>query len=529
MRPVYCLRLDGPVWPSAQQATMREITLRWLEKEYPSDEREAGLSVRIDDDDPDRWWRCSIDRPVGDGAMAGVTITLATTMTNSEAATTLEIRCSITPGGRRVTRKPPTTSVMSLRVLSHELVNACAMYDATMRLRATAAVVDIPDGAEAMAAFCDAPSRALPVIIESVPDGGKAVFESGRLSLSLTGLAHIVQIHGDAARVAFNRMYGKDILLRQGLTIVWPGGAEHSSSNGTGLSVDAAKTERGRVIDMVTESAAGSLAPLRAPLFRRRSNESIVEVADSSIGSASTSSAPTGAPTSSPTMPGKESGPNDPAADPENVPWSEYRAVLEQWQEDLNRLDDLEQAMAEADRVIAEKQDLLENRNDLVESLVLMNTELEVRLGRSPQGLRAVSAIDAVNQASRICEHLTFHDNAFVTARELENIDANRLLQDLVRLNVVAADWQTGRINNASLTIACRSLGLNYAAGVSDTAEYKFGSDYAFAWRGRTEFALAHIRNGKGARLYRVHLFFDDDVHQVVVAYVGRHLRGKHG
>lgn len=111
----------------------------------------------------------------------------------------------------------------------------------------------------------------------------------------------------------------------------------------------------------------------------------------------------------------------------------------------------------------------------------------------------------------------------------MENIDANRLLQDLVRLNVVAADWQTGRINNASLTISCRSLGLNYAGGVSDTAEYKFGSDYAFMWRGRTEFAFAHIRNGKGARLYRVHLFFDDDAHQVVVAYVGRHLRGKFG
>lgn len=510
---MFCLRLDGPVWPSAQQATMRDVVMRWLEKEHPSDEREAGVSVRIDDEDPDRWWRCSIDRPVGDGAMAGITITLAT----SDSSSTLEIRCSVTPGGRRISRRPPSTSVMSLRMLASELVASCAIYDAGMRLRHSVAVIDRPDGAEAMAAFCDAPGRVLPLIIESVPDGGRPVFDSGRLSLSLTGLAHIVQIHGDLSRTAFNRMYGKEILVPQGLTIVWPGGAEHATSNGTGLSIDSAKNERGRIIDVVTESAAGSLAPLRAPLFRRRSNETVVETSESPVTSVSSSTVT------------KEPGPNDPAADPENVPWSEYRAVLEQWQEDLNRLDDLEQAMAEADRVIAEKQDLLENRNDLVETLVLMNTELELRLGRSPQGLRAVSAIDAVNQASRICEHLTFHDNAFATARELENIDANRLLQDLVRLNVVAADWQTGRINNASLTISCRSLGLNYAAGVSDTAEYKFGSDYAFSWRGRTEFALAHIRNGKGARLYRVHLFFDDDAHQVVVAYVGRHLRGKFG
>jgi len=490
---------------------MRDVTTKWLMKEYPSDERQAGVSVRIDDEDPDRWWRCSIDRPAGDGSMASITITLAT----SDASTTLEIRCSVTPAGRRILRRPPSTSVMTLRMLARDLVDSCAIYDAGTRLRNSVELIERPEGAEMMAAFCDAPGRALPLVIESIPDGGRPVFDSGRLSFSLTGLAHIVQIRGDASCMAFNRLYGRNILLRQGLTIVWPGDAEPSTSDGTGLSVDAGKTERGRIIDMVTEAAAGSLAPLRAPLFRRRSNEPVVEIGETPVASVL-------APTSM-----KESSPDDIVADPESVPWSEYRAALEQWQEDLNRLDDLEQAMAEADRVIAEKQDLLENRNDLLESLVLMNTELEVRLGRSPQGLRAVSAIDAVEQAARICEHLTFHDNAFATARELKNIDANRLLQDLVRLNVVAADWQTGRINSASLTISCRSLGLNYAGGVSDTAEYKFGSDYAFMWRGRTEFALAHIRHGKGARLYRVHLFFDDDTHQVVVAYVGDHLRGK--
>lgn len=512
MRPVFCLRLDGPAWPASQRATMRDITLAWLESEYPADEREAGLSIRIDDEDAERWWRCTIDRPVGDGAVSGTTVTLA----HSESGTTLEIRCTVTPGGRRVSPHPPTVPLASLRVLARTIVAKCAVYDAGMKLRPDVSSIDRTEGAEAIAAFCDAPSRVLPVVIETVPDGSRPVFDVARLALTLTGLAHVVQIHGDAAAAAFNRLYGRSLLVRQGLTIVWPSRAGDATSNGQGLAADAGARERTRTVNLITEAAAISLAPLRAPLFRRRATE-VVESAESVV--QSVPDKPLRAPEPEP----------DPTADPETVPWSEYRSVLEQWQEDLNRLDDLEQAMAEADRVIAEKQDLLENRNDLVETLVLMNTELELRLGRSPQGLRAVSAIDAVNQASRICEHLTFHDNAFATARELENVDANRLLQDLVRLNVVAGDWQTGRINNASLTISCRSLGLNYAAGVSDTAEYKYGSDYAFMWRGRTEFALAHIRNGKGARLYRVHLFFDDDAHQVVVAHVGRHLRGKHG
>ena len=92
---------------------------------------------------------------------------------------------------------------------------------------------------------------------------------------------------------------------------------------------------------------------------------------------------------------------------------------------------------------------------------------------------------------------------------------------------MVAGDWQSGRVNNASLTVSCRGVGLNYAAGVGDNAEYKYGTDYAFTWQGQTRHAFAHIRNGRGSHLYRVHFFFDDQLHQVVVAYVGRHLRGK--
>jgi hypothetical protein len=184
--------------------------------------------------------------------------------------------------------------------------------------------------------------------------------------------------------------------------------------------------------------------------------------------------------------------------------------------------------LAEADRLVAEKQMMLERGDELRDQLVLQNVNLDVRLGGRARGLSATSASDAVRQAMNLCEHLTFHPRALESAETLDGIDANRLLQDLVRLNVVAHDWQSGRINNASLTISCRSMGLNYAGGISDTAEYKYGEDYAFTWRGRTEYAVAHIRNGKGNRLYRVHLFFDNETQQVVIAYIGRHLRGKH-
>jgi hypothetical protein len=39
--------------------------------------------------------------------------------------------------------------------------------------------------------------------------------------------------------------------------------------------------------------------------------------------------------------------------------------------------------------------------------------------------------------------------------------------------------------------------------------------------------AEAHLRRGRKTHLVRIHLYFDDETQQVVVAYIGRHLRDK--
>jgi hypothetical protein len=395
--------------------------------------------------------------------------------------------------------------------LARSIVSAFVFFDAGVRVADHGRVIVDEASAQEVAAFCDAPSRALPLVIESVPSRGESVFRSERLALTLSGLAHVVTIEGDGARRAFNSFFGEDLLLPRGLALVWPD-RSRQTWNGLGLALSGGDDVRKQSIRVITEAAAESLGSLRPPLFRRRAPE---------------------IPTAK--VPVPSTTPSDGARDgviddemPATVTWDEYRAALDGWQESEERITELEEALTEADRVIAEKQLVLERGDELRDQLVLQNTELAIRLGASPRGLTASSAIDAVRQASHLCEHLTFHPRALESAERLDGIDATRLLQDLVRLNVVAGDWRSGRINNATLTISCRSLGLNYAGGISDTAEYKYGDDYAFSWRGRTEFAVAHIRNGKGNRLYRVHLFFDNETQQVVVAYVGRHLRGKY-
>ena len=500
MKPYYCVRLEGPTWPSAQQTKLRELVETWLEVEHPFDDRGPGVSIRLDAENPDQWWRYTIDESLNGGAIVSTTITIL----NLDKKSTFEVRTSVIPGGSRVTPLSIKVSVKTKRALLARVVETVTLYDAGMKIGTKAAVITQPSGAEAIAAFFEAPSRSLPIVIETMLSFESSVFEAHELASELAGLAHVVQIVGSASRAAFNEFHGRDVLPQQGLVILWP---DHTNNSivGNGMLAGAGISDRSYVRQSVTDIASDSLAPLRAPRFRRRAVEQEVETR----------------------VVEAEKKELDTLGDPETVAWGEYRSALDGWQETEERVGELEQALAEADRIVAEKQQLLEKGDQVVDQLVLQNTELAIRLGRSPSGLVATSAIDAVRQAKSMCENLVFHEQALRSAEQIQGIDANRLLQDLVRLNIVAGDWQTGRISNSSLTISCRSFGLNYAAGIGEVAENKYGEDYSFTWRGRTEYAVAHIRNGRGVHLYRVHVFFDDDSHQVVVAYIGRHLRGK--
>ena len=515
MKPVYCVRLDGPVWSTTQQLKIRGLIESWVEAEHPFDDRGPGVSIRLDADNPEQWWRCTLDVALEGGALVSTTITLS----SSEQTTTFEVRTSVIPGGSRVTPQSHNISVKTTRALVRRIVESVTLYDAGVRLTSKADVVSDSSGAQSIAAFFDAPSRSLPIVIETMLAPESSVYGLATVAVDVTGLAHVVQIVGPGPRNAFNEFYGADVLTPQGVMVLWPDRSNYAIS-GHGMLPGSGGKEGARVRQIVTDIAAEALSPLRAPRFRRRTPEPAPPQ--------TAGEQPAADPRLIEARPIEtQKSAVDPLLDPESVSWDEHRAALDGWQETEEQVGELQQALAEADRIIAEKQQLLEKGDQVLDQLVLQNTELAIRLGRSPTGLVAISAIDAVRQAQSLCENLVFHEKSLETAEQIHGIDANRLLQDLVRLNIVAGDWQTGRITNSSLTISCRSLGLNYAAGVGDVAENKYGEDYSFVWRGRTEQAVAHIRNGRGVHLYRVHLFFDEASHQVVVAYVGRHLRGK--
>ena len=189
---------------------------------------------------------------------------------------------------------------------------------------------------------------------------------------------------------------------------------------------------------------------------------------------------------------------------------------------------ELEGALATADSIIDNQRRSLEDNKLLVDDLILQKVQYELSGTASQSPLAGVVTMaDAMRLAQERCHFLVFHDNSLRTALALEGPDPQTVLRDLVRLDNVARKWASNEITSTSFTAACRNAGLDYAAKVSETARQKYGEDYTVEWDGRTVRAEAHVRRGRGTNLYRIHIHLDDDTRQVLVAYIGRHLRGQ--
>ncbi len=190
-------------------------------------------------------------------------------------------------------------------------------------------------------------------------------------------------------------------------------------------------------------------------------------------------------------------------------------------------VEDMQAALADADRIIAEQRVQIEQKGGQLDELILRNVSLEIQAGSTPQVRAVASMKEALRLAQDHCPHLVFHERALESGEHLEGPEPVSVLQDLVRLNEVARAWRAGEISGTSIVLACRQMGLDFAPRISDNARQKFEEDYLITWRGETVRAEAHLRRGRKAHLVRIHVYFDQETQEVVVAYIGRHLRDK--
>jgi hypothetical protein len=490
---------------------LTDLASDWLSTTYPVDGRPAGVRVRVREGDGSPVWRAVVEEtaPTSGAAPAGTVTTTTVSIVGALDHCVFDVRRAQVPT-RPIVAPVPVEPVppASLRALVVGALSRVEAYDAHRPVRATEERIGETTAAHALAAFADAPGRRLPLLIEcldpAVPDG----FAVGRAARPLAGLAHVVTLTSLGAVAAFNELRGERLLAPGTLALLWPGGVAAHVRLRREMSAATAPHALERTTRLIIETAARVLPPPRLP-SPSPSRPSVTTAPPTSISAAASAS-------TVPVATSAESGLRDRV--------SSLQADLDAA---FDEVESLEAALAGADRMIEEKQSLVEQQHGLVDRLVAQNVELAIRLGHAPQGISATSAADALAKAREACPHLTFHPRADASAAELQVGDPTRILADLHRLDTVAADWQGGLVGTNLFALACRNVGLDYAPDISDTAKHRYADDYVIEWRGTTVYANAHLRRGKSAQLYRIHLYLDQASRQVVVAYVGRHLRDK--
>jgi hypothetical protein len=511
----YAVTITTIARPEVAFGSLVDLASDWLAVAYPIDERPSGVRVRVREDDASPVWRAIIEetaapeRPAANGSVTTTTVSIV----GGSGRCVLDVRRAQQPR-RAIVAPVPVEAVppAALRALVIDALERIDARDAHRPVRSTAEPVGDAGAAHALAAFADAPGRQLPLLVECLDAALPGDFGAARAARPLAGLAHVAVVTTLEAVVGFNEMRGERLLVPGALVLIWPGGALAEVRLRREMGATAAPQALARLTRLVIETAARALPAPRLPGVNAKARP---------IGG---DDRPPSAP-----APGRSPMVTGPAlAPPEDPTVRERVASLEaDLDAALEEVESLEAALAGADRMIEEKQALVEEQHGLVDRLVAQNVDLAIRLGHAPRGLTATSAADAVIKARDGCAHLTFHPRAEASAAHLHIADPTRILVDLHRLDLVAADWQTGAVGTNLFPLACRNVGLDFAPDISDTAKHRYAEDYAIEWRGAVVYARAHLRRGKGTQLYRIHIYLDLGTRQVVVAYVGRHLRDK--
>lgn len=395
---------------------------------------------------------------------------------------TFDVRIVIMPAANRIAPRSRRRIQPGVLHLLREALDAVEFRDAEQRVSRHAQRVTTEIEGQSLAALALLNgARRLPVIIEVLDEKSArpALFDADLGPL--TGLVHVVHIASSEALAGYRELGGSLRAVTGDVIVHWAGvTAEEVVPLGV-RGGDPNGREAMRIVDAIVDAATRSLPPPRVP--------------------------------STPTD-------EDDDEDDEDAPDAPEAVMLQA------QVAELQAALETADAIIEEQREKLSQRDDQLDKVVLqmVNQQLS-QTGETPPQVRTMR--DVIDKAQRWCSHLVLHPAAIESGLALQGPDPNLVLLDLIRLNRVATRWAAGEFSGASIGIECKRNGLMWASGISQTAVRKFGEDYTIEWRGRPVLAAGHIRRGKKSHLYRIHVYFDPDTRETVVAHIGRHLRDK--
>lgn len=488
MQTTYAISLIAPDATESDRITAVDIWSDWLAENYPFDSRPAGVSVRVRERSDDPVFRITFNRAETDN-----TNVLTATIALIDGNLLFDVRNVTFPTSGKISPTKPIVPQRSVIETVRKTLAHVVIEDANVRVGDTARFIFTELEGQEVGALVHAPSRRLPIVVE-VQD-----FERGTPPLfgskigPLIGLAHLVSISDRAALDGFSEMSGISLITPGSIHICWAGNVEPTRYD-TPIPQASRLATFQTIVETIVSTAALSLPLPRLPSPPR--DEIPVETySPQRITSAS-------------------SGYSE-------EEWIEALEESEQRVEQLeSRVMELEASLTSADLVI-------DRQNKLKDHLIAEKTALEIQLTETNSDTNIRTVKQAVEFARLHSSFLEFHERAIESGHALQSADPIAIVKALAALDRVAHRWLVGDISNTSITAACKAEGLDFAAGISDTAVNKFGTDYQIEWRGRPVLAEAHVRIGVGANHARIHVYFDHETHQVVIAYIGRHLRDK--
>lgn len=468
--------------------TLIDLVTDWQTDNYPFNENAPGVSVRVREGSDDPVFRATITHTqAGRPYAQTITVTVVTIANRL----TFDLRIVATPTTTRVAPYTPQPLPPHVVRLLSQILTKVRMEDANEYLSTRTNIVDSREKGESVAGLVLAPGRTLPVVVEL------ADATSGRTPLlpdllgPLTGLVHLFRMTTTAAIDGYLSLAGGPFTADGDVIVHWASNQAPLVQRRVDVRPGAEMTALQRIISAVTETAARTLGAPRVPPPPRYDDDQIVDTARATTG--------------------------DEEREDQSLQIEQLEATVE----------DMQAALADADRIIAEQRAQIEQKGGQMDELILRNVSLEIQAGSTPQVRAVASMKEALRLAREHCPHLVFHERAIESGENLEGPEPVSVLQDLVRLNAVARAWRSGEISGTSIGLACRQMGLHFASGIGEVARQKYEEDYVIKWRGETVRAEAHLRRGRKAHLVRIHVYFDQETQDVVVAYIGRHLRDK--
>ncbi|NDC46611.1 MAG: hypothetical protein EBZ68_03430 [Actinobacteria bacterium] len=483
MHTVYGVTLIAPKpADAAREAQMREsvgaLILPWLETTWPETSRTNTVQVNARSAVTDKVFRVDVSEQHRDGEARQVT---SVSMYNTQRGDLcIDIRREVRPTGTAVlprerTELPPT----ALTALVANIVRELRIRDAQNTLSPSISKATSELDGQAVAALIDAPSRRLPVIVESTVNKAK-IATGSETARVLTSTAHVYHLATAEAERGFNQVSGQRKASSSWVIVAWPG-------LGKAARLDAyPQQDDERLVHDVLAAAVGALPVPPRPTSRpaQLSNVPIQQVV---------------ANTSSPEV-GELRRKNQELEQRINNLQDDYDAL----HDNLTTTEHLTAKMAEdRDRYLNQLTDLLALRNDPKE---WSSTQQVIERAR-----RSFAALDF---------HESLSDRLGKTS--FPPATNQRLFGSLLELNNLAARLRRGDIEPHLFNTYCTEK-FNFAPSVSDNAINKFGQDYTIEWNGKSVQLGPHIRCNEA----RIYFYLDQQQRRVVIGHVGEHLRDK--